>query len=76
MPRKYGGLKFWLSVTRDIYDKMRADLRLMKEEVQRIETSRAPKERSLQSLQVLGVFYHQTDCALSSGGQMVNMQVE
>ena len=28
---------------RDIYDKMRADLRLMKEEAQRIETSRAPK---------------------------------
>ena len=36
---------------RDIYDKMRADLRLMKEESQRIETSRAPKERSLSSLQ-------------------------
>jgi len=28
---------------RDIYDKMRADLRLSKEEAQRIETSRAPK---------------------------------
>ena len=30
-------------VCRDIYDKMRADLRLSKEEAQRIETSRAPK---------------------------------
>ena len=30
---------------------MRTDLRLMKEEAQRIETSRAPKERSLASLQ-------------------------
>lgn len=39
------------SKNKDIYDKMRADLRLMKEEAQRIETSRAPKERSLQSLQ-------------------------
>ena len=28
---------------RDIYDKMKADLRLMKEEMQRIETSRTPK---------------------------------
>ena len=31
------------AVGRDIYDKMRADLRLSKEEAQRIETSRAPK---------------------------------
>lgn len=30
-------------ILRDTYDKMRADLRLMKEEAQRIETSRAPK---------------------------------
>ena len=30
---------------------MRSDLRMMKEEAQRIETSRAPKERSLESLQ-------------------------
>ena len=30
-------------VCRDIYDKMRGDLRLSKEEAQRIETSRAPK---------------------------------
>ena len=28
---------------RDIYDKMRGDLRLMKEEAQRIDTSRTPK---------------------------------
>lgn len=39
------------SKNKDIYDKMRADLRLNKEEAQRIETSRAPKERSLASLQ-------------------------
>lgn len=39
------------SKNKDIYDKMRADLRLSKEEAQRIETSRAPKERSLASLQ-------------------------
>ena len=31
---------------RDTYDKMRADLRLMKEEAQRIETSQAPKVRT------------------------------
>jgi len=39
------------SKNKDIYDKMRADLRLSKEEAQRIDTSRAPKERSLASLQ-------------------------
>ncbi|ESO00959.1 hypothetical protein HELRODRAFT_157320 [Helobdella robusta] len=39
------------SKNKDIYDKMRADLRMNKEEAQRIETSRAPKERSLASLQ-------------------------
>ena len=39
------------SKNKDIYDKMRADLRLMKEEMQRIEMSKAPKERSLASLQ-------------------------
>ena len=32
---------------RDIYDKMRADLRLSKEEAQRIETSRAPKVNTI-----------------------------
>lgn len=36
----YGCLDYFF---RDIYDKMRADLRLSKEEAQRIETSRAPK---------------------------------
>ena len=44
-------LKILLIFFRDIYDKMRSDLRMMKEEAQRIETSRAPKERSLGSLQ-------------------------
>lgn len=39
------------SKNKDIYDKLRADLRLMKEETQRIQTSHAPKERSLSSLQ-------------------------
>ena len=34
---------YMADVCRDIYDKMRADLRLSKEEAQRIETSRAPK---------------------------------
>ena len=35
---------------RDTYDKMRADLRLMKEEAQRIETSQAPKVRTHNNL--------------------------
>lgn len=39
------------SKNRDIYDKMRGDLRLMKEESARIEASRTPKERSLHSLE-------------------------
>ena len=39
-----------MPVNRDIYDKLRADLRLSKEESQRIDTSHAPKERSLTSL--------------------------
>jgi hypothetical protein len=35
--------RYFVCVARDIYDKMKADLRLMKEEMQRIETSRTPK---------------------------------
>lgn len=37
--------RYFVCVARDIYDKMKADLRLMKEEMQRIETSRTPKVR-------------------------------
>ena len=45
-------------VCRDIYDKMRADLRLSKEEAQRIETSRAPKVNvtSIDCFRVLSLF--------------------
>ncbi|CAH1784036.1 unnamed protein product [Owenia fusiformis] len=39
------------SKNKDIYDKMRADLRLMKEEHAQLEKSRPSKERSLASLQ-------------------------
>jgi len=47
-------------VCRDIYDKMRADLRLNKEEAQRIETSRAPKVNNR-----LVAYYAPTQEALS-----------
>lgn len=40
-------LTIYLLYYRDIYDKMKAEIRLMKEELSAIERYRTPKERSL-----------------------------
>ena len=47
------GINIWGVCFRDIYDKMRADLRLMKDESQRIDTSRAPKVHTAHSLKLI-----------------------